>query len=90
MILLLLMVKLLYTLEDQKIFMNDDWRYSDDRMELRQKVYSLLLTRFGSAIDENGEPVYSMNSITQCSHDWVSQGNVRSDGIVKYFQAYYT
>ena len=70
--------------------MNDDWRYSDDRMELRQKVYSLLLTRFGSAIDENGEPVYSMNSITQCSHDWVSQGNVRSDGIVKYFQAYYT
>ncbi len=83
------MVKLLYTLEDQKIFMNDDWRYSDDRMELRQKVYSLLLKRFGSAIDENGEPVYSMNSITQCSHDWVSQGNVRSDGIVKYFQAYY-
>jgi hypothetical protein len=84
------MVKLLYTLEDQKIFMNDDWRYSDDRMELRQKVYSLLLARFGSALDENGEPVYSMNSITQCSHDWVSQGNVRSDGIVKYFQAYYT
>ncbi len=69
--------------------MNDDWRYSDDRMELRQKVYSLLLKRFGSAIDENGEPVYSMDSITQCSHDWVSQGNVRSDGIVKYFQAYY-
>ena len=83
------MVKLLYNLEDQKIFMNDDWRYSDDRMELRQKVYSLLLKRFGSAIDENGEPVYSMDSITQCSHDWVSQGNVRSDGIVKYFQAYY-
>jgi len=83
------MVKLPYILEDQKIFMNDDWRYSDDRMELRQKVYSLLLKRFGSAIDENGEPVYSMNSITQCSHDWVSQGNVRSDGIVKYFQAYY-
>ena len=69
--------------------MNDDWRYSDDRMELRQKVYSLLLKRFGSDIDENGEPVYSMDSITQCSHDWVSQGNVRSDGIVKYFQAYY-
>lgn len=69
--------------------MNQDWRYSDERMELRQKVYSLLLKRFGSAIDENGEPVYSMDSITQCSHDWVSQGNVRSDGIVKYFQAYY-
>ena len=69
--------------------MNQDWRYSDERMELRQKVYSLLLKRFGSAIDENGEPVYSMDSITQCSHDWVSQGNVRYDVIVKYFQAYY-
>jgi hypothetical protein len=70
--------------------MIDDWRYSDDRMELRQKVYSLLLTRFGSVLDKNKEPMYSMNSITQCCHDWVSQGNVRSDGIVKYFQAYYT
>jgi len=58
-------------------------------MELRQKVYSLLLTRFGSALDKNKEPMYSMSGITQCSHDWVSQGNVRCDGIVKYFQAYY-
>ena len=70
--------------------MIDDWRYSDDRMELRQKVYSLLLTRFGSALDKNKEPMYSMSDITQCSHDWVSQGNVRSDGVVKYYQAYYT
>tara|TARA_B100001964_G_C13731987_1_gene379228 strand:+ start:95 stop:307 length:213 start_codon:yes stop_codon:yes gene_type:complete len=70
--------------------MIDDWRYSDDRMELRQKVYSLLLTRFGSALDKNKEPMYSMSGITQCSHDWVSQGNVRSDGVVKYYQAYYT
>ncbi len=70
--------------------MIDDWRYSDDRMELRQKVYSLLLTRFGSALDKNKEPMYSMSGITQCSHDWVSHGNVRSDGVVKYYQAYYT
>ena len=26
--------------------MIEDWRYSDDRMELRQKIYQLLLTRF--------------------------------------------
>jgi hypothetical protein len=68
---------------------NEDWRYSNDRMELRQKIYQLLLTRFGSQINENGEPIYSMQSITECSHDWVSQGNVKTDGIIKYFKAYY-
>ena len=67
-----------------------DWRYSDDRLETRQKVYTFLLNRFGSQIDENGEPVYSMKSITECSHDWVSQGNTCTSGIVKYFEAYYT
>ena len=70
--------------------MNEDWRYSDERMELRQKVYTLLLGRFGSEVDETGEPVYSMQSITECAHDWVSQGNVNTFGLVKYYQAYYT
>ena len=69
--------------------MNEDWRYSEDRMELRQKVYSLLLGRFGSKLDENGEPIYSMQSISECAHDWVSQGNVNTNGIVKYYEAYY-
>ncbi len=69
--------------------MKQDWRYSDERMELRQKVYNLLLSRFGSQLDENGEPVYSMQSISECAHDWVSQGNVNTSGIVKYYEAYY-
>jgi len=69
--------------------MTEDWRYSEDRMELRQKVYSLLLGRFGSKLDENGEPIYSMQSISECAHDWVSQGNVNTNGIVKYYEAYY-
>ena len=69
--------------------MNDDWRYSDDRMELRQKVYEFLLKRFGSELDENGEPKYSMKSITECCHDWVSQGTVNTSGIVSYYKAYY-
>jgi hypothetical protein len=68
----------------------EDWRYSEDRMELRQKAYTLLLGRFGSELDSNGEPIYSMKAITECAHDWVSQGNVRMDGIAKYFLAYYT
>jgi len=70
--------------------MNEDWRYSEERMDLREKAYNLLLTRFGSQLDANGEPVYSMQSITECSHDWVSQGNVSTSGLVKYYQAYYT
>jgi len=70
--------------------MNEDWRYSEERMELREKAYNLLLTRFGSQLDANGEPVYTMQSITECSHDWVSQGNVSTSGLVKYYQAYYT
>lgn len=70
--------------------MTEDWRYSEERMELREKAYNLLLTRFGSQLDANGEPVYSMQSITECSHDWVSQGNVSTSGLVKYYKAYYT
>ena len=70
--------------------MNEDWRYSEERMDLREKAYNLLLTRFGYQLDANGEPLYSMQSITECSHDWVSQGNVSTSGLVKYYQAYYT
>lgn len=68
---------------------NEDWRYEENRMKLRQQVYILLLKRFGDQLDENGEPVYTMQSITECAHDWVSQGNVRADGIVAYYKAYY-
>jgi hypothetical protein len=70
--------------------MNEDWRYSEERMDLREKAYNLLLTRFGSQLDANGEPLYTMQSITECSHDWVSQGNVTTSGLVKYYKAYYT
>ena len=69
--------------------MNDDWRYTDERLDLRQQVYKVLLSKFGSQLDKNGEPLYSMQSITECAHDWVSQGNARIDGIVKYYLAYY-
>ena len=69
--------------------MNEDWRYNDQKMETRQRAYSILLSKFGGQLDTNGEPLYTMKAITECAHDWVSQGNVRCDGIVKYFQAYY-
>jgi len=70
--------------------MTEDWRYSDDRMKLREQALNLLLTRFGNMLQENGEPVYSNQSIYECAHDWVSQGNVGTSGLVKYYKAYYT
>jgi hypothetical protein len=66
-----------------------DWRYSNPKMELRQQVLEILLKRFGSELDENGESKYSNKSIYECAHDWVSQGNKRCDGIVSYYKAYY-
>ena len=70
--------------------MNDDWRYSDDRLKLREQALNLLLTRFGSELNSDGEPVHSNQSIYECVHDWVSQGNMNTFGLVKYYQAYYT
>jgi len=69
--------------------MNDDWRYNEQKMETRRQAYSILLKRFGSELDKDGAPLYNMKAITECAHDWVSQGNVRCDGIVAYFKAYY-
>ena len=69
--------------------MVDDWRYSEEKLELRQHVYTILLNKFGGLAKENGEPVFSMESIQNCCHDWVSQGHVNSNGIVKYYEAYY-
>ena len=66
-----------------------DWRYSDDRMEIRQQVLRTLLARFGHQL-EGGVPKYSTQSIYECAHDWVSQGNVNSSGVVKYYLAYYS
>ena len=69
--------------------MSEDWRYSDDRMDARARVYAILLKKFGSELNPDGSPVHSQKGIMECCHDWVSQGNVRSDGIVAYYKAYY-
>ena len=67
----------------------EDWRYSDDRMKVRESALKILMTRFGHQL-ENGIPKYSPQSIYECAHDWVSQGNNTTFGIVKYYEAYYT
>ena len=66
-----------------------DWRYSDERMEIREQVLKVLLSKFGHQL-EDGVPKYSTQSIYECAHDWVSQGNVNTNGLVKYYEAYYS
>tara|TARA_Y100000004_G_C8841530_1_gene380725 strand:- start:386 stop:628 length:243 start_codon:yes stop_codon:yes gene_type:complete len=66
-----------------------DWRYSEEKLQYREAALRVLLARFGHQMKPNGEPEYSQKSIYECAHDWVSQGNVKPDGIVKYYLAYY-
>jgi hypothetical protein len=74
---------------DSLLKTGEDWRYSNSKMEVREQALRILLKRFGSELQENGESKYSNKSIYECVHDWVSQGNMRTDGIVNYYKAYY-
>lgn len=58
--------------------MNQDWRYSDDRMELRASVFYCL----SHHLDEHCKNVYEF------CNDWVSQGNKTIDNIEEHFQNY--
>ena len=66
----------------------EDWRYSDDRMKVRGEALKILISKYGHELIE-GIPKYSSQSIYECAHDWVSQGNMNTSGIVKYYEAYY-
>lgn len=67
----------------------NDWRYSEERMKVRASVLNLLFKRYGGGINPDGSPLVDPEKIYSCAHDWVSQGNVRTDGIIAYFKAYY-
>lgn len=68
--------------------MNEDWRYSEERMKVREQVLKILFTKFGGQMD-GVVPKYSTQSMYECAHDWVSQGNIHTSGVVKYFETYY-
>ena len=70
--------------------MNQDWRYSEERMDVRTQGLNILLNRFGSQICSDGSPRYSNQSIYECVHDWVSQGNKTPHGVTKYFKENYS
>ena len=66
----------------------DDWRYSDQKMLVREQALNSLLAKYGGEM--NGvTPKYSSQSIYECANDWVSQGNMHTAGIVQYYKAYY-
>ena len=75
--------------EDQRTFMNDDWRYSEEKLKLRQQALTILLAKYGSELDSTRKSKYTNQSIYECAHDWVSQGNVNCNGITAYYEAYY-
>ena len=66
----------------------DDWRYNDYKMKVREQALKVLLSKFGGQM-EGFVPKYSSQSIYECAQDWVSQGNMNTAGIVKYYEAYY-
>ena len=66
-----------------------DWRYEPERMALREACLSLLLREFGSDINTDGSPKQPTMNIYDCAHDWVSQGNKYSDGVIEYFKKHY-
>jgi hypothetical protein len=68
--------------------MTEDWRYSDEKMMIREQALRILLSKYGGEMD-GPSPKYSSQSIYECAHDWVSQGNMHTAGIVKYYEAYY-
>jgi hypothetical protein len=57
-------------------------------MKVREQALKVLLSKFGYEM-EGVLPKYSNQSIYDCAHDWVSQGNMNTAGIVKYYEAYY-
>ena len=68
--------------------MIDDWRYSEQKLNLRESALKVLLTKYSGQL-KNSLPEYSNQSMYECAHDWVSRGNVNTNGIIKYFEAYY-
>ena len=51
--------------------MSDDWRFNDDRMQLRASVFRALQHH----LDDHTRAVYEF------CHDWVSQGNQNIDNM---------
>lgn len=69
--------------------METDWRYNDQRLKTREQSLAILFKRYGGGINPDGTPLVSPELIYTAAHDWVSAGNVRTDGLLAFFKAYY-
>ena len=66
-----------------------DWRYNEQRMRLRARALNIILEKYGGLLNESGEPLHTNEKMYSCVHDWVSAGHSNTNGLVKYFEAYY-
>ena len=67
-----------------------DWRYSKERLQLRNEVLLKLLRRFGGHINDDGSPMFPQKSLYECAHDWTSGGNRKAEGVIDYYLENYT
>ncbi len=66
---------------------NEDWRYTEERLKLREQCLKILLNKYGGVRLE--KVTYSTKDIYECADTWISQGNKKTDGISAYFNAYF-
>ena len=65
------------------------YKYSPHQMLLRQEALKILLGQFGSKNNENGLPKYQSHISYECAEQWVADGNLNCDGIIKHFLSIY-
>ena len=58
-------------------------------MNLRSTCLSFLLKEYGSNLKGDGSPIHSTQSLYECAHDWVSQGNPVPNGILEFYENNY-
>ena len=66
-----------------------NWLYTEERLALRANCLGFLLHEYGRRTSLNGLPEHNMEAIHSCAHDWVSQGNPTTEGLLNYFLNYY-
>jgi hypothetical protein len=64
-------------------------RILTENLHLREQCLSVLLQKYGNEVTDQGMPIHSTRSIYECANEWVEKGNKKTDGLVKYYAAYY-
>ena len=62
---------------------------NEEKLSLREQSFKVLVAKYGGQM-EGTIPKYTTQSMYECAHDWVSQGNINTSGIINYYKAYYS